>query len=535
MDDALQQDEPGAARYHFIVPVWGAKYVEMFVEHSLPSQLSSGNIPSLPDGQTSYQIFTHAEDTNAIWQSSSVCKLRGMVDVSLVSFTDDEVNRAYGAWSDNPYNVNLKKMSWCYGQGIKSCRGVDTAFVFMTPDSVWGNGAFRYVHECQCSGVRAVVALGLITVRGVVQQRLEEFRSCHDGDVIEVSPRKLVKVACDALHPLGASRIVQQDGSRFSSAYYWTKPGKGLVARCFYLHPVMVRPLVDLERLPSTVDYRYVQLACPDRDRVRIVADSDDLFYIDMADVHHESGVLQLDNYSRTDLLDWMCQWTDDYHRAYFQQGIVLREGDGDEPFDCELAEAGTFADKLLKDFERYCPVSGKRLLLSNIFPQDGGGDVVVHQPGPRQAPGNLFPQDEGGEAADGPLGPRQTLLLCKALLRRATALLRSLPRRVVRRIYRALSGRLAARIQHLERQLHRIESEMQSLASYVRNTALGAKWKSNWIRTEYELRREISLLRADLEEAKMERVDPGSLRKTANSQFRLVGGSGSTSVRPAA
>jgi len=475
--NTLSTNDPSvAARYHFIVPIWGAKFVDMFVNQSLPSQLAAGNLPSLPPGMVSYQIFTHAADAGSIWESSSVKKLRRMMDVSLTVFTDDQVKRDYASAPD-PYHVNLKRMSWCYDQGIRSQRGVDTAFIFMTPDSVWANGAFRYMHQCQCSGIRALVALGLITVRPFVQPRLEGFRAGCDRNIIDISSRKLVHLACDALHPLGASRIVKDGGARFPSAYYWMKPGKGLVARCFYLHPVMVRPLVDLERLTSTVDYRYVQQACPDLDRVRIVTDSDDLFYIDMADVEHEAGELRLHNRSRTDLLKWMCQWTDDFHRAYFRQAIILRESDGDERFEREQAESATFAASLLQDYDRYHPASGQRLMLSNVFAHDVDRAAAGPQP-----------------------GLRQTLLRSLSWLRRALAFLRSLPRRLVRELLRTF--------------LRKIEGHFKR--------AIEIDWKPDWIRTEYELRREISLLRAAFE-AKKDRIDP-CLRAQRDSLEGLSG-----------
>jgi hypothetical protein len=431
-----------AERYHFIVPLWGAKFVDMFVNQSLPSQLAKGNLGSLPAAQTSYQIFTHAEDAEAIWESSSVKKLRGMVDVSLSTFTNQQVERDYVSAS-NPYHINLKKMSWCYEQGIKGLRGLDTAFILMTPDSVWANGAFRYVHECQCSGVRALMALGLITLRPVIQERLGQFRCQVDPNVIDIPPRKLVKLACDALHPLGACRIVKHGGNRFPCAYYWTKPGKGLVARCFYLHPVMVRPLVHLDRLPSTVDYRYVQQACPDLDQIRIVTDSDKLFYIDMADVGHEAGELTLHNRSRMDRLKWMCQWTEDFHRAYFRQPIVLRESDDDERFEDELAECAAFAATLLEDFEQYYPTSRERLSLCNVF----------------------------GHSRTGAHPCLRTIFRrCLSRLKRATLT-------TLRRVYRGMLRKLYDRLDCLERDV-----------------------KVHSISTEYELRREISLLRAAVE-----------------------------------
>ncbi len=60
----------------------------------------------------------------------------------------------------------------------------------------------------------------------------------------------------------------------------------------------MVRPRVHVDKIPSTVDYRYVQEACPEMREVRVVTDSDDLFYIDMADMSHAGDDLPLEGYT---------------------------------------------------------------------------------------------------------------------------------------------------------------------------------------------------------------------------------------------
>ena len=296
------RSESTAERYQFIVPLWGAKYVDMFVNYSLPSQLSAGNLPSLPAGMTTYEIFTTPEDRESICNSDSVKRLRSLVDVSIKTFRDEDVLRELNLTQAH-YVQNLQKMTWCYQRAMAECRGIDAAFVFMTPDSIWADGAFRFMHDCQSSGVRALMALGLITVRPLLQSRLADFADPARG-VIDVPPRQLVTLACDTLHPLGISRVVRDGSARWNSAFYWMRHGSGLVARCFYLHPVMVRPRVHLERMPCTVDYRYVQKACPDFGDIRVVTDSDDLFYVDMADLQHVGESLQSDGYSEEVIAD---------------------------------------------------------------------------------------------------------------------------------------------------------------------------------------------------------------------------------------
>ncbi len=164
------------------------------------------------------EIFTTTDDLKAIENAASIKRLRTLAHVSIKTFTDSEVMRDLTLRNDHLYVKNLQKMTWCYQQAINACRGIDAAFVFMTPDSIWANGAFRFMHECQSNGVRALMALGLITVRSLVQERLAEFIEI-DAPVIDLSPRQLVTLALDALHPLGISRIVRNGSAVDTRAF----------------------------------------------------------------------------------------------------------------------------------------------------------------------------------------------------------------------------------------------------------------------------------------------------------------------------
>ena len=52
----------GTDAYHFILPVWGEKFVSLYLTYTLPSHLSRGNLPSFPREKATYHIFTRQED-----------------------------------------------------------------------------------------------------------------------------------------------------------------------------------------------------------------------------------------------------------------------------------------------------------------------------------------------------------------------------------------------------------------------------------------------------------------------------------------
>lgn len=470
MDRLKKRPPTPAESYDLIVPVWGEKYVDMFLKYCLPSQLAPGNLPALPRSRCLYHIYTSPADVKRIWKSDVVRKLRELAEVQMVTFSEADVLRDFG--QSQGYVKNLQKMTWCYHRAMHNRRGVDAAFVYMTPDSVWADGAFRHMDECQRAGVRALMGLGLITQRERLQHDLTPFIRPDDNTVLEITPRQLVSKTMDALHPLGAQRFVQEGGNRFMSAYYWNKPGEGFVARCFYLHPIMVRPRVNVDFIPCTVDYRYVPLAVPDPEEVQVITDSDQLFYVDMADLNHAASALSLRNYERPEILDWMCEWTDSYHRQFFQQSIIVHEHDAQGEFDQELAAAQQFADSLLPEYEEYFPVSSRKPYPSNLF----------------------FGEQFDALEASPPLPNRSRVKTAWYKASDWSTTLRELPWRTARQFYRFLTSRLTMRIDQLEDRIARLEARPE----YGQMPYL--------LRSEFELRREIDRLRLELGQRQEER-----------------------------
>jgi hypothetical protein len=66
---------------------------------------------------------------------------------------------------------------------------------------------------------------------------------------------------------------------------YWNVPGEGILARSFFLHPLMIDP-VCRDALPkSTIDAaKYVSRACPAYEQVHVVTDSDELSLFELSD-----------------------------------------------------------------------------------------------------------------------------------------------------------------------------------------------------------------------------------------------------------
>src|SRR5215471_8051295 len=97
-----------AVMIHFLTPVWGKAYLQLYLEVVIPAQLASRNLPSFKtESGTKYVIFTTREDMEAI-KSSPVFKLLCTTVPVAFEFVDTSITG------------NHDRMSDCFRRGINA-------------------------------------------------------------------------------------------------------------------------------------------------------------------------------------------------------------------------------------------------------------------------------------------------------------------------------------------------------------------------------------------------------------------------------
>ncbi|HJZ60242.1 MAG TPA: hypothetical protein VKE74_35190, partial [Gemmataceae bacterium] len=143
----------GPEQYVFITPVWGEAYVERFVKLSLPSQISAGNLGAIPAARVRYLIFTRREHIADIRRTPAFRRLRDIVPVSLLSLDDLPDPELDG----NPHPLQTA----AYTRGIGYADRGNTAFVFLTPDILLGDGSIENMVRLADAGRRVVLVAGV--------------------------------------------------------------------------------------------------------------------------------------------------------------------------------------------------------------------------------------------------------------------------------------------------------------------------------------------------------------------------------------
>jgi SAM-dependent methyltransferase len=251
--------------------VWGREYTQLYLDLVIPAQLAEGNLPAFRnESQSKYIIYTTAKDAETIRAATSFKSLSSII-CTVIEIIDEEIK------------VPHDTMSNCFRRGIIAAEQVGAAMIFLTPDLVFADGSFATLKRLTEQGFDAVFVPGLRTLKHGVFLALKSKQ--NGGPAIAVPPRDLMRIALDNLHPIAhLSWWEEGETDMVCANLYWRAGTEGIVARCFHLHPLLIRPQRKNSRFFGTVDDDYFCAACPDESRDYVVTDSDELLAIELSD-----------------------------------------------------------------------------------------------------------------------------------------------------------------------------------------------------------------------------------------------------------
>jgi hypothetical protein len=263
--------------FHFVNVTWGQGHTGIFLDVSLPSQLSAGNLHAFQGiPGTLYKIYTTVADAKRIRQSPGYQRLCELVPTQLIEMKID------------CHAPNHQALTDCQKKAIEEAEVAGAAVVFLAPDTVVADGGFVSLLRLAAAGKRAVMVAGVrLNKETFVPAYLEQCRP--QGEVeAGISSRELVALAIDHLHPISKS-LVWPPKSVWPSHLYWLVEREGFLGRCYHLHPVMVVTAQDRVSFSSTIDGDYVLHACREGE-VHIVEDSDELTLLEISPERYEMG-----------------------------------------------------------------------------------------------------------------------------------------------------------------------------------------------------------------------------------------------------
>ena len=295
---------------HFIVAVWGEPYLSNFLDVVLPNQLTPGNLGAFSDNKDCrYRIFTREIDRPRLDASQSVARLRELLAVDLVEVP------GLGEQKEHPHQV-YADMTRCHMRGVTDADDVGAAVVFLPADSLWSEGSFAALVGHYDAGMTAVVLPSIrLCAEPFREVFLDRFYDPSTGEAVAPA-RELIQAALPYLHPLmRACNVESEKFISWPSHLIWPVDDDGFIIRGFHLHPFMVNPAVKGVRFQFSLDYDYLTKACPDRERIHVVTDSDEILQVAIEQNDHRQELITAAAYRLDSVTSWAGEFTDHHHR----------------------------------------------------------------------------------------------------------------------------------------------------------------------------------------------------------------------------
>jgi hypothetical protein len=305
--DEKYKESSELKEYVFITPVWGDGHTKLFLDVCLPSLLARDNIPALSKrSKVKYFIYIKSPADSSITKAPILKKLQEFVEVSLIVF-------------DDHFSNNHSAMSWCHKAGFNYAVEHGSYAVFIPPDCVWSNQAMLSMHKIVENGYKIIHMSGIRISSELFCPELTKYK----GN-INLTPRELVKIALQYLHPITCSHFFDEKGGGLMPAnLFWTVDETGLIARCFHLHPLLVYGTPKQCDFKSTIDDDLALAFDSAENEEYIVADSDELVAFEMSS--HTHKVLAAYRKGNTDdIAMWAETCTNKKHQSFIKTVIKI-------------------------------------------------------------------------------------------------------------------------------------------------------------------------------------------------------------------
>jgi hypothetical protein len=267
-------------RFDVFLTLWGEAYVNKYLEFSLASQLSPGNIPAAAeDAELVFHIFTD-RDSEAYFHPG-IDPLRALAEVRFRYFEDTPYRGGSLAEAMNNSDPSILKHNV---QRLTSrilieeaMAGGASGVILLDSDFIFSDGSWPAMMARFKDGAAAVCAMFM---------RLEEegaagrLRGALTGGI---DARQLVDIGLEAMHPVAARMFLDAEPfTGYPSQINWRVGSHGFLTHCFFPHPLLVAPQTG-GNYSGTMDYEFALRAVPGDAAVHLIRSSDELLVCKMS------------------------------------------------------------------------------------------------------------------------------------------------------------------------------------------------------------------------------------------------------------
>jgi len=312
-------------KFNLSIPVWGDKYIDIFCNYCLPSQMSEGNIPYLvsENDSVSVLIYTKKQDKGKFYHYPVFNRLSEIANIKFV-FIDD--------WLEEEVNKYFL-MSRCQNDSIirSKEKSSESYVLFQVSDIFFAEGFYSYLRDLILSGKSGFASFIIPTDGEKISEQLKRY---YDSDTASYSvPAKDLSVfTAENIHPDIALNIVSSKtfNSDCPSTIFWELGRDKYLLRAFHIHPLMLKVTKDTPMIPSddTLDggnFRYTEMECF-HDEIYVLKDSSTMLCA--LDFESRVSYKPKRRFNYIKVASWASIYSYQLHRKLVQEKIFINADD---------------------------------------------------------------------------------------------------------------------------------------------------------------------------------------------------------------
>lgn len=318
-------------KYCIAVPVWGKSYVDTFLSITLPTLMSPGNLPYLMSvAKVNMDIYTSQDDAPSITNHPLIQRLRKKLNfkIKLIN-TPNGKTKSTRRFRSLMYNLKGNIYSNNISLAQKDKKSTLIA-ISLNADIVFSDNFFTEAHSIILSGKKVIEVACPRGKAQEIKKTLYALSKDTDGS-ISINAHNLLETWIDNFHPLLEIHLWNGNSETFNCSHLlWPfKSGKGWLARCFYLYPIVLVIPKQKVSFVGTIDRNLVHECGYGINDSAIITHQDKMFCCELSEDDKFVGIFGL----RKDYQSIAYQYRrygNSYNLALLEQDIMLGITDRD-------------------------------------------------------------------------------------------------------------------------------------------------------------------------------------------------------------
>jgi len=234
-------------RINFIIPVWGEKYINTFINYCLPSLASLNNFQSL-DKSSGHKLFicTDRKGSELIIESSIFNVVCEQIETDIV-LIDNILAEITSSGGKHREDYNYRRMTAAHNEAIQRTDR-RTACSFIMPDNIVYDGFISDLLG-YLNSKSSILMYSFAVDMEKSRDRLKDYFG-EDG-VFSIENRKLCGIALDCLHHSTKCSFIESENFLPNGNIHMKSGESSAVARLSYLHPILVVPEKEMPLIPG--------------------------------------------------------------------------------------------------------------------------------------------------------------------------------------------------------------------------------------------------------------------------------------------